>query len=42
MEEAIHIFKSIQSTQRRATALALLKALINEEENEQRAEKGKR
>jgi transcriptional regulator with XRE-family HTH domain len=41
-EEAMHIFKSIQSAQRRATALALLKALITEEENEQRAEKSKR
>ena len=41
-EEAKHIFKSIQSAQRRATAIALLKALINEEENEQRTEKGKR
>ena len=42
MEEAMHVFKSIQSTQRRATALALLKALITEEENEQRADKAKR
>lgn len=42
MEEAIYIFKSIQSSQRRATALALLKALITEEENEQRADKGRR
>jgi transcriptional regulator with XRE-family HTH domain len=42
MQEAIHVFKSIQSAQRRATALALLKALITEEENEQRTEKGKR
>lgn len=42
MEEAMYIFKSIQSTQRRATALALLKALITEEENEHRADKGKR
>ena len=42
MEEAMHIFNSIQSTQHRATALALLKALITEEENEQRADKGKR
>jgi transcriptional regulator with XRE-family HTH domain len=41
-EEAMYIFKSIQSSQRRATAIALLKALITEEENEQRAEKGKR
>jgi transcriptional regulator with XRE-family HTH domain len=42
VEEAIHVLKSIQSTQRKATAIALLKALINEEENEQRTEKGKR
>lgn len=42
MEEAMHIFKSIQSAQRRATALALLKALITEEENEHKADKGKR
>ena len=42
IEEAIHVLKSIQSAQRKATAIALLKALINEEENEQRAEKGKR
>jgi transcriptional regulator with XRE-family HTH domain len=41
-EEALHIFKSIQSAQRRATALALLKALITEEENEQKADKNKR
>lgn len=42
VEEAIHVLKSIQSTQRKATAIALLKALINEEENEQRPDKGKR
>ncbi len=42
LEEAIHVLKSIQSTQRKATAIALLKALINEEENEQRSDKGKR
>ena len=42
IEEAIHVLKSIQSSQRKATAIALLKALINEEENEQRTEKGKR
>jgi transcriptional regulator with XRE-family HTH domain len=41
-DEAMHIFKSIQSSQRRSTALALLKALIMEEENEQRSEKSKR
>jgi len=42
LEEAIHVLKSIQSTQRKATAITLLKALIHEEENEQRTEKGKR
>jgi transcriptional regulator with XRE-family HTH domain len=42
LEEAIHVLKSIRSAQRKATAITLLKALINEEENEQRAEKGKR
>src|SRR5215207_2271622 len=42
VEEAIHVLKSIQSSQRKATAIALLKALINEEENEHKAEKGKR
>ncbi len=42
VEEAIHVLKSIQSTQRKATAIALLKALITEEENEQRADKVKR
>jgi transcriptional regulator with XRE-family HTH domain len=41
IEEAIYVLKNIQSTQRKATAIALLKALINEEENEQRADKGK-
>ena len=34
--ELIHIFNSIQSPQRRATAIMLLKALIAEEENERR------
>jgi len=42
VEEAIHVFKSIQNAQRKATAIALLKALINEEENEQGNDKGKR
>ena len=42
LEEAIHVLKSIQSSQRKATAIALLKALINEEENEKRSDKGKR
>jgi transcriptional regulator with XRE-family HTH domain len=41
--ELMHILKSIQSPQRKATALMLLKALITEEENEQRGDgKGKR
>jgi transcriptional regulator with XRE-family HTH domain len=41
--ELIHIFHSIQSAQRKATALMLLKALMAEEENEQRVDrKGKR
>ena len=35
LEELIHIFKSIQSPQRRTTAIMLLKALCAEEENEQ-------
>lgn len=42
IEEAIYVLKNIQSAQRKATAVALLKALINEEENEQRTEKAKR
>lgn len=42
IEEALYIFKSIQNSQRRATAITLLKALIAEEENEQRNKKGKR
>jgi transcriptional regulator with XRE-family HTH domain len=33
-EELIYIFKSIQSPQRRTTAIMLIKALIAEEENE--------
>lgn len=36
--ELIHIFKSIQSPRRKATAIMLLKALIAEEENEQRGD----
>jgi transcriptional regulator with XRE-family HTH domain len=36
LEELIHVFKSIQSPQRRATAIMLLKALCVEEENEKR------
>lgn len=42
VEEALHVLKSIQSTQRKATAIALLKALFTEEENEQKDGKGKR
>lgn len=36
--EVIHIFKSIRSPQRKATAIMLLKALVTEEENEQRSD----
>jgi transcriptional regulator with XRE-family HTH domain len=42
LEEAIYVLKNIHSAQRRATAVALLKALIAEEENELREEKVKR
>jgi transcriptional regulator with XRE-family HTH domain len=38
VHELIYIFKSIQSPQRRSTALMLLKALVAEEENEQRGD----
>jgi transcriptional regulator with XRE-family HTH domain len=42
-QELMHIFKSIQSPQRKATAIMLLKALIAEEENERRGDgEGKR
>ena len=42
-QELLHIFKSIQSPQRKTTAIMLLKALIAEEENERRSDgKGKR
>ena len=42
-QELMYIFKSIQSPRRKATAIMLLKALITEEENEQRnADKEKR
>jgi hypothetical protein len=34
--ELMYIFNSIQSPQRKTTALTLLKALVLEEENEQR------
>ena len=41
-QEVIHIFRSLQSPQRKATALMLLKALVAEEENQQRSHgKGK-
>lgn len=42
IEEAIHVLRNIQSAQRKATAIVLLKALITEEENEQRENKSKR
>lgn len=41
IEEAIHVLRNIHSAQRKATALALLKALITEEENELRENKSK-
>ncbi len=41
-EELMHVFKSIQSPQRRSTAIMLLKALVTEEESERRSDpKGK-
>ena len=42
VEEAIYVLKNIRSNQRKSTAVALLKALITEEENELRDEKSKR
>jgi len=39
LEEVAHIFRRFQNPQRRATALTLLKALILEDEEEQRAVK---
>jgi transcriptional regulator with XRE-family HTH domain len=36
--ELIHVFNSLQNPQRKATAILLLKALVAEEENEQRGE----
>ena len=42
IEEAIYVLKNIQNAQHRATAVALLKALIMEEENELRAAKSRR
>lgn len=42
IEQLTYIFNSIQSAQRRSTAMILLKALVTEEENEQRSDfKGK-
>jgi transcriptional regulator with XRE-family HTH domain len=38
MLEVIHIFKSLQSPQRKATAIMLLKALVAEEENQLRGD----
>jgi transcriptional regulator with XRE-family HTH domain len=38
VDELLHIFKSIHSPQRRATAIMLLKALVTEEENERRGD----
>jgi transcriptional regulator with XRE-family HTH domain len=41
-QEVIHIFRSLQSPQRKATAIMLMKALVAEEENQQRSHgKGK-
>jgi transcriptional regulator with XRE-family HTH domain len=37
-QEVIHLFKNIQNPQRRSTAIMLLKALVAEEENEQRSD----
>ena len=41
-EEAIYVLKNISSAKRKATAVALLKALSMEEENELREEKSNR
>ena len=37
-EELVYLYKSIQSPQRRATAMMLIKALVTEEENERRGD----
>ena len=37
-EQLLHTFRSIQSPQRRSTAIMLLKALVTEEENERRSD----
>ena len=42
LEEAIYVLQNIHSAQRKATAVALLKALISEEENELKGEIAKR
>ncbi len=39
LDEAIYVLKNIHSAQRKATAVALLKALIAEEENEEKAKR---
>lgn len=42
IEQLMYVFNSIQSPQRRSTAIMLLKALVTEEENERRSDpKGK-
>ena len=41
LDEAIYVLKNIHSTQRKATAVALLRALIAEEENELKENKVK-
>lgn len=38
IQELIYLYKSLQSPQRKATAIMLLKALVAEEENEQRGD----
>lgn len=38
-QELLHIFKSLQSPQRRSTAIMLLKALVAEEENQLRGDR---
>ncbi|MBN2117393.1 MAG: helix-turn-helix transcriptional regulator [Anaerolineales bacterium] len=38
MEQLTYIFNSIQSPQRRSTAIMLLQALVTEEENERRSD----
>ena len=38
IQEVLHLLKNIQSPQRKGTAIMLLKALVAEEENEQRGD----